>query len=217
MRTVTALLTAASGLRSSWASIARNSSLRRSFSRRASACRSRSAKSARLAYWRRRSRRAARTVLTSDRISTGRRISVMCPTDSSSRAAAVVWCGRRQDDEREVGPGGLLAAGAGRGIPPCRRGWPRRGRWRRPPPLSISGRPRRCPCRGCRAIPAAAKTWPAAAASRLVGASRRTRSSSSAGRLVSHRPGLVERPARPAVGRRPGEHAVEIAERLPDA
>ena len=78
---LTELRIGASGLRSSWASVARNSSLRRSASSRSRRC-------ARVWYWRSRARSALRTALASAVTRTGRSSSVTLPSVRSACATA---------------------------------------------------------------------------------------------------------------------------------
>src|ERR1017187_1736267 len=181
----------------------------------ACSARLRSARKSRTAYCRRRSRRAARTVLTSVETWTGRFMSVMGPTAWSARKSLV-----------DSGPGGVRTTrgksdqGGWVESHPARRRTlsPRRASavtTATPAPRSASRQTSSMVLQMKQRAPAVSRRSRLTAASRAVGGSTRTRSSSTSARS-SHILWPLERLVRPVISRGAAEHTLEVLEWLPD-
>src|SRR5579883_1792232 len=141
----------------------------------------------------------------------GRRMSVRCPTDSSSRAASFVWWDDVRTMTGKSDQGGCSFNSRAR-RPSLSLWMASSGTIATAAPLSISEHTPAMFSQTVRAMPTVLKTFRASAASRFVGARSKIRSS----RLATDRSSIVrtrERAFRPVVDRRPGEYAMEITER----
>src|SRR3954447_25742982 len=206
-----ALRMAAMGLRSSWPSMARNSSLRRS----ASAWRS---SRSRTSYWRRRARNAALTALTRVLSRTGRSRMVALPSGTSvSSTRSLLSPLRVNTISGRSDQGGCSSRTASR--PSITSGWSASSaRTTAPAPAAISRNSSSAPAQAWPGTSIEARSWQASTASRPVGASTSTRASRPS------RSGGIGLPLRvhqwlgsSQVLEMSGEHSLEFPQLPPDA
>src|SRR3954447_16422121 len=167
-----ALRMAAMRLRSSWPSMARNSSLRRS----ASAWRS---SRSRTSYWRRRARSAALTALTRVLRRTGRSRMVALPSGTSASSTRSLLSPLRVNTiSGRSDQGGCCSRTASR--PSITSGWSASSaRTTAPAPAAISANSSAAPAQGTPGTSIEERSWQARTASRPVGARTTTRCSRS--------------------------------------